>query len=224
VRAAAWWVALALVATAASGAAAQEPFGRPQPLRPTDEEAGARDEEAEPLGPAGDRRPVVIASLEGDLSTGARARRFVAALQEVFDEDEFRAERAKDRSGAWKSAGSARNRFRLLDGDEPGDDGDAWLVTLVADSLHDPPAGSSGVRVLVAILSPQAARMNARPQPVREDLLLDPAAMKRDYAGAAGRVAGLRVLERLHHLDGQLDERTRLAWPGRAMVKRPPVE
>jgi hypothetical protein len=59
---------------------------------------------------------------------------------------------------------------------------------------------------------------------VREDLLFDPVAMKLDFASAAGRVAGIRVLERLHHLDGQLDERTRLAWPGRAMVKRPAVE
>jgi len=152
-----------------------------------------------------------VLGIDGDLAAGVHAARFTAGLHAAFAEEAFRAERSVD-GGAWKSAGRARNRFKLFEGD---DTKDAWLVTLVADSLPDS-AGRAGIRVVIGVLSPQAVKLNARPLPLREDLIFDPAAMKLDLPSAAGRVAALRVLERLHHLDGQLEEKTRLSWPGRA--------
>jgi len=197
----------------AAPAWAQDPFTRPTPIRPSDEEAEARDEEVEPLPEQSDSRRVVIGGFDGELAAAGRSARFLAALQGAFAEEEFRAEKSRDGAGPWKPAGKARNRFGLLEGDGAKD---AWMVHLVADSLHAQPAGLAGVRVVIAVLSPQAVRLNARPLPLREDLVFDPGAMKLDFVAAAGRVAALRILEQLHHLDGQLDSKARLVWPGRA--------
>ena len=207
-------MALLLGAALAWSAAAwaQEPIVRPVPVRPSDEEAQARDEEQEPVEARGGARPVVLGGVEGEVAAGKRSSRFMAAVQAVFAEEEFRAERGPDKSGNWKSAGFVRNRFRLHEGDEAKD---AWWVSLVADSLHKPPTGLAGVRLLIAVLTPQQSKLNARPQPIREELVFDPAKMKLDYVSAAGRVAALRALERMHQLDGELDEHSRLAWPGR---------
>ncbi len=146
-------------------------------------------------------------------------RAFMGSFRGAFAEGAYATER--ERGGHPVASLPVAAHFRLIEG--TGGYG-AWSIQVTVDELPRDGSGQLGLRVLVAALSPKAVAAGARPLPVETAFGLEAgsASQARDGKVAtnarpttwwrmAGRTTGLLVIERLHHLSGDLDEDTRLA-------------
>jgi len=166
------------------------------------------------ITPDGARKIVYLMPVDGEPPPDSSAAvAFVAGVRAVFDTGRYPTERSRaDRSGSGPIPLSPplTNRFQLVLGDPFGDEWQvtitvmSWLSRASADTLR-------GVRVNVAVLSPEAVAAGARPLPVREDLILHVPAVPRDaWYWHAGRMTGLLAVEELHHQSGDLPSDTRV--------------
>ena len=166
-----------------------------------------------PRTPRG-RRIVYLMPVDGELPADTTDRRvFVQGVRSAFESAHFATERLptqRSQGGPIPLSLPLGNRFQLVLGDPFGDEWQvsvtvmSWIRAGSADSLR-------GLRVNVAVLSPEAVAAGARPLPVREDLTLRvPFAPRAAWFSHAGRIVGLIAVEELHHQSGDLEPETRL--------------
>jgi hypothetical protein len=181
--------------------------------------------------PDGGRKIVFLMPVNGEAPPDSLAgMAFVAGVRAVFDAGRYPTERSRaDRSGSGPVLLSLplTNCFQLVLGEPFGDE---WQVTITVMSWLSGASADTlrGVRVNVAVLSPEAVAVGARPLPVREDLILHVPVVPRDaWYWHAGRMTGLLAMEELHHQSGDLppDARVRLDRTVRNPVieRRPPT-
>jgi hypothetical protein len=163
----------------------------------------------------------VLTSIEGLPTDPLAARAFMAGLRGAFSEDDYPTEVADVKERMRGAKEPLTNRFRLAEGDAFGDE---WRVQVTVMGWWGvgagvaPPADTAGarsrgagLRVNIAVLSPAAAEVGARPIPTREDLSLEvPLEPRGKFFAHAGRMVGLLAIEALHRQSGDLDETTRL--------------
>jgi len=181
-----------------------------------------------------------LTALDGTafLGDSADVGAFVSGFYEAFDANHYLTEAAQD--GTPRVTLALGNRFRLARGDAFGDEWQIEVTILgwidvqgdfIYDPGHVPPringadttgagratsgdhSDTEGLRVGVAVLSPDSAVAGAKPIPVIEDLLFQmPRALRAAWSSHAGRMVGLLAVEALHHQSGDLapDDRIRL--------------
>jgi hypothetical protein len=162
-----------------------------------------------------------LTSIEGLPTDSLAARTFVAGFRGAFIDTHFLTEKADAPSGMKRASEPLTNRFHLVGGDRFGGEWELQVTVMgwwgVGVGVPPPAdtagarARGAGLRVNVAVLSPAAAEVGARPIPTREDLAFEfPLAPRRDFFALAGRMVGLLAVESLHHQSADLDEDTRV--------------
>ncbi len=185
--------------------------------------------------PPGAPNFAVIETLDGAPADSAGGREFWTALRSTFIRTSFATQRAATRPGEYAISVPISNRFVLLEGSGASKNPDAYRVQLTLEWLApqgEPPAAPRGKRKPAALATPAAPDTTAPrafvavvvwppgvdPAVVRIAAASDtvtfraPRAPSAAHGASIGRAAALLVLERLHHLSGDLaqDERLKL--------------
>ncbi len=177
----------------------------------------------------------VIETLDGAPADSAGGREFWTALRSTFIRPSFTTQRAATRPGEYAISVPISNRFVLLEGSGASKNPDAYRVQLTLEWLApqaELPAAPRGMRKRSAPMTPAAPDTTAPrafvavfvwppgvdPAVVRIAAASDtvtfraPRTPSAAHGASIGRAAALLVLERLHHLSGDLaqDERLKL--------------
>lgn len=183
--------------------------------------------------PPGSPNFAVIETIEGAPADSLGGREFRTALRSTFTRASFETQRAAAREGEYTISVPISNRFVLLEGSGASKNPDAYRVQLTLEWLKPPappraaprgkrkatPAATAAVpdtsapRAFVSVVvwppgvDPAIVRIAAASDTVTFRV---PRAPHAAHGASIGRAAALLVLERLHHLTGDLPEEERL--------------
>ncbi len=182
--------------------------------------------------PPGSPNFAVIEAIEGAPPDSLGGREFWTALRSTFIRSSFTTQHAAARAGEYAIGVPISNRFVLLEGSGAAKNPDAYRVQLTLEWLKPPapraaPRGkrkataaaipavpdTSAPRAFVSVVvwppgvDPAIVRIAAASDTVT---FLAPRAPVAAHGASIGRAAALLVVERLHHLSGDLPEDERL--------------
>jgi hypothetical protein len=195
------------------------------PPRPVERPHVMEEAEVDSLTPTtGAALLVSVAALEGVPVAAPAREAFLRGFRGAFREAELRTDRVAKRTGLVRAGEPLRNRFRMA---EPDDAGTAWTARVRLEWSAGTPDTSGGTataagslarawpglaaRVTIEAQKPETPRSESRPVPETTSLRL-PSGHPVDapYWQHAGRQVAFLLLERLHRLDGDLDDSQRV--------------
>lgn len=176
--------------------------------------------------PPGSPNFAVIETIEGAPADSTGGREFATALRSTFLRPSFETQRTAARAGEYAVSVPISNRFVLVEGSGAAKNADAYRVQVTLEWLKPPArprATPRGKRKATAAAAPDTSAPRAFVSVVVWPPGVDPAIVRiaaasdtvtfraprtppGAYGTSIGSTAALLVLERLHHLSGDLPE------------------